>query len=120
MTPTAERHMVVTEENGVTIASITKKQIIDEAEIQEMGQELHGLVDRGCGRLMIEFEAVDFMSSTFLGMLIALEKKIKVSGARLVLCCLDPKVYSDLFVVTSLHKLFKFADTREQGLASLH
>src|SRR5690606_42133485 len=61
-------------------------KILDEANIQELGKELIDLVEKEKrSKLLLNFSAVEFLSSATLGQLISLEKKVRSHGFKLKL-----------------------------------
>jgi anti-sigma B factor antagonist len=91
---------------GATVASFTDRKILDERNIQILGEQLFGLVDQqGKTNLVLNFAKVEYLSSAALGMLIRLRKKVLEAGGKLVLCGIDPQIY-EVFVITKLDKAF--------------
>lgn len=103
---------------GVVVLYSTKSRIIEDRWIRDAGEELFHLVDEErCKRILISFVGVDFISSAFLGKLMALDKKIKGAGGRgLVLCQIVPAMY-EVLAITQLNQLFRIKETLEQALA---
>ena len=58
------------------------------------------------------------MSSSALGMLITLHKRIRERGGELRLCGIQPAIL-EVFVITRLNEIFQIAPTREQAVQSL-
>ena len=103
----------------ITIVSFMDKKILDEANIQDIGDELFALVDeRYKIKLVLNFENVEFLSSAALGKLITLNKKVKNENGALRLCGIRPQIL-EVFRITKLNKLFQIYDTEEQALARL-
>lgn len=116
MTSAASRLRVV-EEEGVTCIEFVDRNILDEANIQQIGDEILGLVERESRpRILISFANVDHLSSAALGTLITINNKIRARSGELRLANIDPQIY-EVFVITKLNKLFQIHDTREQALA---
>ncbi|QDU90646.1 Putative anti-sigma factor antagonist BtrV [Pirellulimonas nuda] len=103
----------------VTVVTFNDSKIIDEEEIQELGQELYDLVDReGLKKIVLNFGNVEFLSSAALGKLISFEKKVRTSKADLILTNIRPEIY-EVFAITKLTKLFKIKDDEADALAVL-
>ena len=93
-------------------------KILDEANIQELGQELFQLVeDENHKSLLLNFSSVEFLSSAALGKLITLEKRVKAHGGKLKLSNIRPEIY-EVFAITKLNKLFDIKDDEADALAS--
>jgi anti-sigma B factor antagonist len=105
--------------NNVTVVTFNDSKIIDEAEIQEFGQELYDLVEReGKKKIVLNFGNVEFLSSAALGKLIGFDKRVKQHGAELVLSNIRPEIY-EVFAITKLTKLFVIKDDEADALAAI-
>jgi anti-sigma B factor antagonist len=112
------RRLDVTDVGDVTVVRFVDRKILDEGNIQEIGQELFSLVEKeGRKKLLLNFGTVDFLSSAALGKLITLEKKSRAAGARLKLSNIRPEIY-EVFLLTHLHKLFDIKDDESEALAN--
>jgi len=101
----------------VTVVRFVDRRILDEVNIQEIGQELFQLVEQeGCTRLLLNFADVDFLSSAALGKLITLDKKVKAKNGRLKLSNLRPELF-EVFAITRLNRLFEIEEDESQALA---
>lgn len=116
---TARRRTKVSESGPVSVVTFTDSKIIDEEEIQELGQELYDLVDReDRKKIVLNFSFVEFLSSAALGKLINFEKKVSQHGAELILTNIRPEIY-EVFAITKLTKLFNIKDDEADALAVL-
>ena len=103
----------------VPIVTFNESKIIDEAEIQEFGQELYDLVEReGRKKVILNFGNVEFLSSAALGKLIGFDKRVKQHGAELILSNIRPEIY-EVFAITKLTKLFIIKDDEADALAAI-
>ena len=117
MTSAASR-LRVTEQEGVTRIEFVDRNILDEANIQQIGEEISRLVDAHAQpKVLISFENVDHLSSAALGTLITINNKIKNKDGQLRLANIDPQIY-EVFVITKLNKLFQIHEDADQALAS--
>jgi anti-sigma B factor antagonist len=116
---TGQRRLDIEEINDVTIARFIDKKILDEGNIQIIGNQLFGMIDTdGRRKIVLDFTNVEYLSSAALGQLITLEKKVKAAKGKLRLCNIRPDIY-EVFVITRLNKLFDIRDTQEQALEGL-
>ncbi len=114
----AHRHLEVTEVGDVTVVRLTDRKVVDETNIQELGRELFALVEEENRKnLVLNFAAVGFLSSSALGKLITLEKKVKAAGGKLRLSNIRPEIY-EVFAITKLNKLFEIKDDEAEALAA--
>ena len=103
---------------GVIQVEFIDRNILDEANIQSIGEEISGLIDAEPNpKLLLSFANVDHLSSAALGTLITINNKVKSREGQLRLTNIDPQIY-EVFVITKLNKLFDIHETTEEALAS--
>ena len=111
-----QRRLDIEEIGDVTVARFVDKKILDESNIQLIGNQLFGLVDDdGRKKIVLDFANVEYLSSAALGKLITMNKKVADSGGKLRLCSIRPDIY-EVFAITRLNKVFDIRDTQEQAL----
>src|SRR5215467_6171458 len=92
--PTRRRRLEVEHIGDVTVVNFVDRKILDEQNIQIIGEQLFSLVDEeGSRKLLLNFGNVEYLSSAALGKLITLNKKLQQVGGRLILCDIDPQIY---------------------------
>ena len=100
----------------ITIAKFIDKKILDENNIQVIGNQLFGLIDEERRlKIILDFSNVEYLSSAALGKLITMEKKVKAAKGKLKLCCIRPEIY-EVFAITKLNRLFKIVEDQERAL----
>lgn len=115
---TANRRLRLSEIGDVTVVEFVDRRILDEASIQELGQELFALVEQDKRtKIILNFSAVEFLSSAALGKLITLNKKSHTAGAVLKLSNIRPEIY-EVFAITKLNKLFDIKEDDTDALAT--
>ena len=108
----------VAEQDGITRIEFVDRNILDEANIQQIGDEISQIIDElESPKLLISFENVDHLSSAALGTLITINNKIRGKGGQLRLANIDPQIY-EVFVITKLNKLFEIHEGAEQAISS--
>ena len=68
--------------------------------------------------VLLEFDAVRFLSSTMIGVLMNLYNKSKAIKGRFVIVGLRPELHK-VFKIMKLEKMLQFAPTEEDGLRKL-
>lgn len=112
------RRIDIEEVNDVTVAKFTDKKILDEGNIQLIGNQLFSLVDEDRrGKIVLDFANVEYLSSAALGKLITMDKKVKSIGGKLRLCNIRSDIL-EVFKITRLDKLFTIRDNQEKALES--
>jgi anti-sigma B factor antagonist len=105
MEPTRAKLIV---ENGidVTIVTLEDENILEEQHIRKLERALLPIVRQNeQKRLVLNFANVQFMSSSFLGLLVKIHKRVIEMGGHLQLFNLDPKIRK-VFEITQLVKVF--------------
>jgi anti-sigma B factor antagonist len=102
------------EDGDVTVAKLITQAIMDERVIRVIGQELYRQVEQlGHDQIVVDFSDVRHFSSALLAVLLELNKRIKATKGRLILCGLRPEL-QEVFVVTKLDGTLKIvADISE-------
>ena len=112
------RRFQLSQVGDVTVVRFVDRKILDEANIQELGQELFQLIEEEDRKaLLLNFSSVEFLSSAALGKLITLDKKVKAHSGRLKLSNIRPEIY-EVFAITKLNKLFDIKDDEADALAA--
>ncbi|MFP6614459.1 MAG: STAS domain-containing protein [Pirellulales bacterium] len=107
--------ITLNESGDVSVVNFVDRKILDETNIQELGRELFGLVENGTKKILLNFSAVEFLSSAALGKLITLDKKVKNASGQLRLSDIRPEIY-EVFAITRLNKLFEIHDSESGAL----
>lgn len=117
MTTQPRRRRLELEEVGeVTVVNFIDKKILDEQNIQVIGEQLFDLVDnQQKKKILLNFGNVEFLSSAALGKLITLNKKVQQSSGKLVMCKIAREIM-EVFEITKLDKLFKIYKDEQAAL----
>jgi anti-sigma B factor antagonist len=116
--PTGSSRLRVRHEKDITQVEFVDRNILDEANIQQIGDEITDLIDAASSpKLLINFANVDHLSSAALGTLITINNRMKGRKGQLRLANIDPQIY-EVFKITKLDKLFSIHQTTEAALAS--
>lgn len=116
---TGESRIRVADTDGVTRIEFVDRNILDEANIQQIGEEIGAIVDgHDDPKVVISFDNVDHLSSAALGTLITINHKIRGKNGQLRLANIDQQIY-EIFVITKLNKLFEIHETAEAAVESL-
>jgi anti-sigma B factor antagonist len=114
--PPRRRRLEVEDIGEVTVVNFTDRKILDEQNIQIIGEQLFSLVDEaGRRKLLLNFGNVEYMSSAALAKLITLNKKLQPVGGRMILCNVDAQIM-EVFEITKLNKLFTISPTEQEAL----
>ena len=111
--------MKVSQVDGITVVVLADQKILDEVSIAKIGNDLGKLITpEGKPKIVINFENVTNMSSSALGMLITLHKRVRQAGGQLRLCNIQPTI-SEVFKITRLDEIFQICPDQSQAIASI-
>ncbi len=117
MTSTAS-HIRVQDLDGVKRIEFVERNILDEANIQQIGEEIGRVVDeQETPKVLISFLNVDHLSSAALGTLITINNKVRGKDGQLALAEIDPQIY-EVFVITRLNQLFQIHEHADEAISS--
>jgi len=107
---------------NATIVTFTEKKILEETDIRAIQTAIMSVIEQG-GRinLILDFRNVRFLSSSVLGVLIRISKKVYEQDGRLRLCNIAPKI-REVFKITRLTKIFeiyKDLESAAEGLSTV-
>jgi len=117
MTQQPRRRRLEVEDRGdIAVVNFIDKKILDEQNIQLIGDDLFRLVDElGRRKILLNFSNVDFLSSAALGKLITLNRKVQAVRGSLILCGISKDI-KEVFEITKLDKLFKIHADEQAAL----
>jgi anti-sigma B factor antagonist len=112
------RRLIIEDIGDVAVVQFVDKKILDEQNIQMIGDDLFRLVDElGRRKILLNFANVEFMSSAALGKLIRLHQRLQQAGGKLVLCGISTSIM-EIFVITKLDKMLTIVKDEQTGLNS--
>lgn len=116
MATRSDRRIDIEEISGVTVARLLEKKILDEANIEALGQELFALVDKdGRKKIILDFSLVEYLSSAALGKLITMNKKVTTASGKVILCNIQKDIL-DVFKITKLDKVLTLCSNLDAAL----
>ncbi len=88
-----------------TFVTINQSKLLDDECINEIQDTLLDIVDAGKHeKLLLNFSEVEFLSSSFLGTLVKVHKKIREKNGELTLINIAPQILK-VFRITQLDKV---------------
>ncbi len=116
---TGNRRLYIDEIGDVTVAKFIDTMILDESDIQIIGEQIFALVEVDARKkIVLDFSNVEYLSSATLENLIKMHTKVKAAKGKLRLCNVRPAIY-EVFLITNLNKLFDMKETLETALVGL-
>lgn len=98
-----------------TVASIEASLLLEGVTIRQLADDLAKAAEAASYRIVIDFAAVERISSSVLGNLVALRKKVRNNLGRMVLCNIGPSL-KEALKVTGLRILFDVVDDATQAV----
>jgi anti-sigma B factor antagonist len=111
-----KRRLEVEDSGDISVVNFVDKKILDEQNIQMIGDDLFRLVDElGRRKILLNFGNVEFLSSAALGKLITMNRKVQAVRGKLILCNITKEI-REVFEITKLDKLFTIVGDEASGL----
>lgn len=118
MTSSSESRLRVRQQDGITVVEFVDRNILDEANIAHIGDEIGGLVDaQPVPKILISFANVEHLSSAALGTLITINNKIKSKDGQLRLANINEQII-EVFKITRLDRLFQIQPGMQEAIDS--
>jgi anti-sigma B factor antagonist len=112
--------LLVSKFSGVTVVSFRDRSILDGAVVDRLAEKLFRLVDEHARRMiLLDFREVRFLSSTMMGVLLALHRKASDIRGKVVISGLNPTVMQ-AFKIMRLDAVLTIADSARSGMSSFH
>ena len=95
------RHLAVSRAAGVTHVEFKEAQDFGDETVPELRDDFAQLADQ-LGRdnkVLLDFTGVVLFGSAFINAMALFNKKLRVKGSRIALCCLAPGVRESFFAV---------------------
>jgi anti-anti-sigma regulatory factor len=102
---------------GAIVARLIGPSILQDSELEAVGQQLGELVARGVKRVALDMGALAAMSTGLLTKLLTFQATLKAAGGRLALFSVPPQIY-EIFEVTRLNTKFNLYVTEFEALES--
>ena len=103
----ADSHLIIQRGIDETFLTFADSQLLDENLIKQIEQEITGIInEENQKNMLLDFSRVEFMSSSFLGLLVKIHKRISEKNGQLKLCNINKKI-REIFKITRLDKIFQ-------------
>lgn len=104
----------VTEHDGVAVLGVRGE--VDVSSAPRLRQALVELANEGRQRIVVDLDAVDFLDSTGLGVLVSGLKRFRTLGGDLIVACSQRRILR-VFEITGLDRAFEVRDSVPAALA---
>ncbi len=110
--------MDVSEERLTDLLILAPRGRVDSSNSKAFEERVLGHLNNGEKCLLVDFSALDYISSAGLRVFLMAAKRIKAAQGTLALCALNDNV-REVFEVTGFSAIFQIYPTREETLRSL-
>jgi anti-sigma B factor antagonist len=109
----------LTKHNGVGVVSFRTSRILDQSNVQQLGDEFSDLFRvHKLRKIVLNFKNVHYMSSAVMGKLVSLHKQLEEAGGELRLCHIADSIY-EIFKIMRFDRLFKIVATEDDAVIEL-
>lgn len=113
------RYFEASEQDGLVVLTFSVSHINDEENIEDLGHELFALVDQyGFLKIALSMSNVEYVTSSVVGKIITMHRKLHRVGGQLVICDLTPGVH-EILSASRLLSYFSVAETTAEALRML-
>jgi len=110
-------YISVSSDGDVSIVGFTLALLTDEENIEQLGRELFVLVDQiGCRKIVLNMAGVRYMTSSVLGKLISMHRKLHRSEGRMVICGIGEEL-DEIMSKSRLDQYFHLAGDVPEAVA---
>ena len=109
LTEQDRRSLAVATRGDWTVIRLQDASMMDVQVIERLHGQIRQLVEQGCTRLILDFKKVEYISSSMVGVLVALQQDITKrggGGGRLILSALNNRL-AELLRLTRLESMFQ-------------
>ncbi|RMG37174.1 MAG: anti-sigma factor antagonist [Planctomycetota bacterium] len=111
----APAYLRLSQDGDVVVVSFTVPQLNEEENIEQLGRELFALVEQfGCRKVAVSLLGVDYITSSAIGKLITLHRKLHRNNGRLVLCDVTGEV-ENVLRTSKLLSYFNVAESAAEA-----
>ena len=112
-------YLTIEQRDDVVVAAFNVTHITDEENIEQLGQELFALVDQfACRKVIVSLGIVEYVTSSVLGKIISLHRRLHRCDGQLVICDIGETV-SDILTTSNLIDYFRVSDSVESAMSNL-
>lgn len=111
------RFFAVHDEAGVTVLDVQQSQLTEEENLEDFDRELRTLQDTyHIRQIVLDLSRVNYMTSSAIGKLITLHRRLARNQGQLVICSLRPAV-EDVLETSQLLRYFSVSPSPDAALA---
>ena len=109
--------MKITENIDDNICKLSLDGKLDAYHSIELEKHINKVIMAGCSNLLLNFQGVDYISSSGLRVVLSSLKQLKKSGGNIILSNLHPYVM-EVFEISGFKQIFEIYESEEEALKS--
>lgn len=109
--------MKITENIDDNICKLSLDGKLDAYHSIELEKYINKVILEGCINLLLNFQGVDYISSSGLRVVLSSLKQLKKSGGKIILSNLHPYVM-EVFEISGFKQIFEIYESEEEALNS--
>jgi anti-sigma B factor antagonist len=119
MSQQSYHHLKLRDVDGIAVVDLVDADIVFASSVvHEIGEELRSLVNaQGYSKILLNFESVQYISSSMLGQLARLQKEVDEIRGQLKLVGLGPTL-QDIFKIGRFDRIFAIYDDEVSAMQS--
>ena len=110
--------IVVEKREDVDIVYFLLPRLTDPMIADDIKSYLLSLIPEGKDHLVLNFTTVQYLSSAYLGILIALNKAVSPQGGKINICCLAPDI-AKVFSIAGFDAIFDILPTEGAAIVNM-
>ncbi|MEA3346853.1 MAG: STAS domain-containing protein [Candidatus Auribacterota bacterium] len=110
--------IVVEKREGVDIVYFLIPRLTDPMIANDIKSYLSSIIPEGKDHLVFNFTSVQYLSSAYLGILIALDKSVRPRGGKINICCLAPDI-AKVFSIAGFDAIFDILPTEGAAIVKM-
>ncbi len=107
--------MEIEKKDAGTVKILALAGRLDAYSSNEVEKSITGLIDEGCVRIVVNFEGVEYISSSGLRVMLATLKRLRKLNGELSLACLRSYV-KEVFDIAGFTQLFAIYDREAEAI----
>jgi anti-sigma B factor antagonist len=113
-------HFTVSQIDKFTIVEFRTPSLMDQIELENIGQSLYQLVDEQDHRVIVlDFEKVEYLSSQAIGIVLTMNKKLSaLKNSKLILCGVGERLMQ-LIKITRLDRILTIKPSQREAVKVL-
>jgi anti-anti-sigma factor len=110
------QHYQTGDNEKITVVRLLMSHMTDEDNIEVFGLDLTALIEQyNCDRVIVDAEKIEYVTSSVLGKLITLHRKLHRTDGRMVICHVG-EAFGEVLQTSRLHNYFTIVGTVEEAV----